>query len=73
MHIIRTTFLNLVSYGSIFKAIFIGRNTYTSTRKGKRANVTPITRPVTNNDMNFYYKRDSLNTIPQILVLIITK
>ena len=45
----------------------MGHNTYTVPGGVKRDNVTPIKVPVLKDNMDFHYKRDSLNVISQIL------
>ena len=67
IHIMRTYFVKSGSYGWMFWAIFLNHNTYTSSRRVKRDNYTPINVPILENYINFHYKRYSFNAIPQIL------
>ena len=67
IHIIITAFGNSESYGSRFWARCMVHNTYTGPRRFKIDHVDQTQLLVMKDDINFHYKKDSFNVIPQIL------
>ena len=67
IHIIMNDYGDYGSYSSSFRAICLGHNMYTGSRRGKIDNVTPIQETIIKNNKKIHFKIDSLNVIPHIL------